>query len=136
MATGISHVVKERVSRVATISRASEKSLGSHILGYVLVIYFFYSTHLFSLFQYVTFLNTPWSLTIMLTVERSDEIYTKYEKARIIGARALQISQGAPILVKLSEEDFFKLKFNPIEIAKRELDAGVMPITVDRTYRK
>ena len=72
----------------------------------------------------------------MLTVERLDENYTKYEKARIIGARALQISQGAPILVKLSEEDFMTLKFNPIEIAKRELEAGVMPITVDRKYRK
>ena len=30
---------------------------------------------------------------------------TKYEKARIIGSRALQIALGAPILVKLSEEE-------------------------------
>jgi len=31
---------------------------------------------------------------------------TKYEKARVIGARALQIAMGAPILVKLTKEDF------------------------------
>ena len=26
--------------------------------------------------------------------------YTRYEKARIIGARALQISRGAPVMIK------------------------------------
>lgn len=68
----------------------------------------------------------------MLTVERSDENYTKYERARLIGARSLQISQGAPILVKLSPEDLLAIKFNPIEIAKLEFDAGVLPLTVKR----
>ena len=47
------------------------------------------------------------------------EFFTKYEKARIIGARALQIFMEAPILVKISKEDFEKLRYNPIEIAKR-----------------
>ena len=32
-------------------------------------------------------------------------IYTKYEKARIIGARALQIAMGAPMLLKLGDAE-------------------------------
>ena len=58
--------------------------------------------------------------------------YTKYEKARMIGSRALQLSMGAPFLVKLSEEELQKLRFDPIEIALREFDDGVLPITVKR----
>ena len=58
--------------------------------------------------------------------------YTKYEKARIIGARALQLSMGAPFMIKLSPKDIEDLHYNPIEIAKREFDAGVIPIGVRR----
>ncbi len=58
--------------------------------------------------------------------------YTKYEKARMIGSRALQLSMGAPFLIKLSDEELKKIKYNPIEIAMKELDEGVMPITVKR----
>jgi DNA-directed RNA polymerase subunit K len=47
--------------------------------------------------------------------------YTKYEIARLIGARALQISHGAPIAVKT------ELK-NPIDIAKLEFEKGVLCI--------
>lgn len=57
---------------------------------------------------------------------------TSYEKARIIGARALQLSQGAVSKVKLSESDLEKIKFNPIEIAKLEFDQGVIPISIKR----
>ncbi|MHC1567047.1 MAG: DNA-directed RNA polymerase subunit K [Candidatus Syntropharchaeia archaeon] len=53
------------------------------------------------------------------------ERYTKYEKARIIGARALQISMGAPVLVETDLTD-------PIEIALLEFERGVIPITVKR----
>ncbi|HOB17379.1 MAG TPA: DNA-directed RNA polymerase subunit K [Candidatus Methanoculleus thermohydrogenotrophicum] len=53
------------------------------------------------------------------------ESYTRYERARIIGARALQISMGAPILVKTT-------KTEPLEIALEEFDQGVIPITVKR----
>ncbi|PIN76939.1 DNA-directed RNA polymerase subunit K [Candidatus Woesearchaeota archaeon CG10_big_fil_rev_8_21_14_0_10_36_11] len=59
-------------------------------------------------------------------------IYTKYEKARMIGSRALQLSMGAPFLLKLSEEELTKIDFNPIEIALLEFDEGVLPITVKR----
>ncbi|MCD4845414.1 MAG: DNA-directed RNA polymerase subunit K [Methanosarcinales archaeon] len=53
------------------------------------------------------------------------ENYTRYERARIIGARALQISMGAPVLL---EDD----SGEPIDIADRELEAGIIPITVKR----
>jgi DNA-directed RNA polymerase subunit K len=58
--------------------------------------------------------------------------YTKYEKARMIGSRALQLSMGAPFLVKLSPEELAKIKFAPIEIALREFEEGVLPITIKR----
>lgn len=58
--------------------------------------------------------------------------FTKYEIARIIGARALQISMGAPLLLDLKEEGFEKLKYNPIEIAKLEFKEGILPITIKR----
>ncbi|MBT4805387.1 DNA-directed RNA polymerase subunit K [Candidatus Woesearchaeota archaeon] len=60
------------------------------------------------------------------------ENYTKYEKARMIGSRALQLSMGAPFLIKLSEAELEKIKFNPIEIAILEFDEGVLPLTVKR----
>ena len=80
----------------------------------------------------VTFKNPPRFHSVMLQVQRADDDFTKYERARLIGARALQISQGAPLLVKLTEDDLQALKFNPIEIAKREFDAGVLPLGVKR----
>jgi len=58
--------------------------------------------------------------------------YTKYERARIIGARALQIAMGAPILLKLDKDDLEKLKYNPINIAKREFEEGILPIVIKR----
>ena len=62
--------------------------------------------------------------------------YTKYEIARMIGSRALQISMGAPFLVKMSEKDLEAVGYNPIEIAKREFEKGVLPITVRRPLPK
>ncbi len=52
--------------------------------------------------------------------------FTRYERARIIGARALQISMGAPVLIETEKKE-------PIDIALTELDKGVIPITVKRT---
>jgi len=64
------------------------------------------------------------------------ERYTKYETARMLGSRALQIAMGAPFLVKLSEEELEKLGYNPIRIAQKELEAGVLPIAVKRHMPK
>lgn len=62
------------------------------------------------------------------------EEYTKYEQARIIGARALQISMGAPILVKLNDGDLKRMGYNPVEIAKLEFKHGIIPISVKRPF--
>lgn len=53
--------------------------------------------------------------------------YTRYERTRIISARALQISQGSPVLV-----DVPKGMTQPLEIAKLEWEAGVIPIDIKR----
>ncbi|MBI1935415.1 DNA-directed RNA polymerase subunit K [Candidatus Woesearchaeota archaeon] len=60
------------------------------------------------------------------------EEYTKYEEARIIGARALQISQGAPFMIKLNDEDLQKIGYNTVEIAKMEFKKGLIPMVVKR----
>ncbi len=65
-----------------------------------------------------------------------DKKYTKYEIARMIGSRALQISMGAPFLVKLSEKDLEGIGYNPIEIAKLEFEKDLLPITVRRPMPK
>jgi len=53
---------------------------------------------------------------------------TRFEVARIISARALQVSLGAPILIKLKEN-----KFDPISIAEEEFKACKIPMTIKRT---
>jgi DNA-directed RNA polymerase subunit K len=53
--------------------------------------------------------------------------YTRFEKARIIGARALQLTMGAPILIHLE-----KKIIDPIMIATMEYEQGMVPITVKR----
>lgn len=68
----------------------------------------------------------------MGAMAEENERYSKYEKARMIGSRALQIAMGAPFLLKMSDEDLHEVKFNPIEIARREYNEGVIPITVRR----
>ncbi|HTY89551.1 MAG TPA: DNA-directed RNA polymerase subunit K [Methanocella sp.] len=52
--------------------------------------------------------------------------YTRYERARIVGARALQISMGAPVLIK----DINTVE--PIDVAMAELERGMIPITVKK----
>ncbi len=54
---------------------------------------------------------------------------TRYEKARIVGARALQISFGAPILVKKPSD-----MIDPIRIAQFELKSKILPLTIRREY--
>ena len=52
---------------------------------------------------------------------------TKYEKARVIGARALQISKNAPILVNLNPGES-----DPILIAEKELRESRIPFIIRR----
>ncbi len=53
---------------------------------------------------------------------------TRFEKARVVGARALQIAMGAPILI-----DIPRGSESPIDIALLELEQGVLPISIRRT---
>lgn len=61
---------------------------------------------------------------------------TKYERARIIGARALQIAMNAPVLIKLSKEKLEEIKYDAIRIAEIELDSNALPISVKRPMPK
>ncbi|MBN2151320.1 MAG: nickel-dependent lactate racemase [Candidatus Lokiarchaeota archaeon] len=56
---------------------------------------------------------------------------TKYEKSRIVGARALQLALGAPPLI--APEYITPDKAEPIEIADIELQEKVLPIIIRRT---
>jgi len=69
-------------------------------------------------------------------LEALEDKFTKYEVARILGARALQIAMDAPMLLKIDEKELEAINFNPLEIAKRELMAEVLPITVKRPMPK
>ena len=69
-------------------------------------------------------------------LEQLEDKFTKYEVARILGARALQIAMDAPLLLKIDEKELEAINFNPLEIAKKELLAGVLPITVKRPMPK
>lgn len=55
---------------------------------------------------------------------------SKYEYARIIGARALQLSEGAPLAIKLSEDELEELNYDVIRIAKKEFEKGKIPLEV------
>jgi len=70
--------------------------------------------------------------TKMMGKNSEMEEYTKYEHARIIGARALQISMGAPILIKLGDAELQKIGYNTVEIAKLEFQQGLIQISVKR----
>ncbi|HJO14670.1 MAG TPA: DNA-directed RNA polymerase subunit K [Candidatus Pacearchaeota archaeon] len=64
------------------------------------------------------------------------EKYTRYEIARILGARSLQLAMDAPVLLKLSKEEIDELNYDVLKIAEKELDAEVLPITVKRPLPK
>lgn len=53
---------------------------------------------------------------------------TKYEKARVIAARALQLAMGAPPIIDVSNLSFK----DPITIAEKEFELGVLPILIKR----
>ena len=53
---------------------------------------------------------------------------TRFERARIVGARSLQVSLGAPILAPLPDD-----VVEPIDIAVVELREKVLPLTIRRT---
>ncbi len=60
--------------------------------------------------------------------------FTKYERARILGARALQIAMNAPLLIKISKEDLEKINYDALKIAEIELDSEVLPISIKKPF--
>lgn len=62
--------------------------------------------------------------------------FTRYEVARIIGARALQIAMDAPLLIKIENEKLEEIKYDPLKIAEIEFNSGVLPITIKRPFPK
>jgi DNA-directed RNA polymerase I, II, and III subunit RPABC2 len=60
------------------------------------------------------------------TQRRTIPFLTKYEKARIIGKRAMQISKGSPPLVEIGNLE------SPIDIAKKELMERKIPFIIRR----
>ena len=60
--------------------------------------------------------------------------FTKYEIARILGARALQISMNAPLLIKIDKEDLEKINYDALKIAEVELNSDILPISVKRPF--
>ena len=53
--------------------------------------------------------------------------HTRFERARIIGARALQLTMGSPVMV-----DPEGIVTDPIAMAEREYDARLLPMEVRR----
>lgn len=53
------------------------------------------------------------------------DVFTRFEIARLLGARSLQIALGAPLLIENADK-------TPIELAKMEFESGIIPITVKR----
>ncbi|MEK6833493.1 MAG: DNA-directed RNA polymerase subunit K [Nanoarchaeota archaeon] len=63
-----------------------------------------------------------------------EQNFTKYEKARILGARALQLAMNAPLLLKISDEDLEKINYDVLKIAEIELASGVLPISIKKPF--
>ncbi|KAJ4759454.1 hypothetical protein LUZ62_024492 [Rhynchospora pubera] len=62
----------------------------------------------------------------IVRVRKTSKYMTKYERARILGTRALQISMNAPVMVELEGET------DPLEIAMKELRERKIPFTIRR----
>ena len=69
-------------------------------------------------------------------MENLQHQFTKYEIARIIGARALQIAMDAPLLIKISQDELKAMQYDSIRIAEKEFEDGVLPIAIHRPVPK
>jgi len=57
----------------------------------------------------------------------TSQYMTKYERARVLGVRAMQISRNAPILVEVDPNDT-----DPMHIAEKELLERKLPFMIRR----
>jgi len=61
-------------------------------------------------------------------MEECDLHHNRFERARIVGARALQLTLGAPVLIKCPQG-----MIDPVKLAMMEYDQNMIPITIRRT---
>lgn len=73
-------------------------------------------------------------------IEIGPQMLTRFEYARILGARALQISMGAPVLVESDEQPVpeegstpNQEQGDPLLISEREIKNRLLPILIRRT---
>ena len=73
-------------------------------------------------------------------IEIGPKMLTRFEYARILGARALQISMGAPVLAEAEEtpaleKDDIKSREqgDPLHIAEKEINNRLLPIQIRRS---
>lgn len=64
------------------------------------------------------------------------EKFTKYERARILGARALQIAMNAPLLIRIEAEDLERINYDALKIAEIELNSDILPISINAPMPK
>jgi len=80
--------------------------------------------------EHVQILNAPHEQPVSLCVDKDKRMttpyMTKYERARVLGTRALQIAMCAPVMVELEGE------IDPLQIAMKELKAKKVPIIIRR----
>lgn len=53
---------------------------------------------------------------------------TRFERAKVVSARALQIAMGAPVLINIPPD-----MDSPIDMAVLEIEEGVLPISITRS---
>ena len=70
----------------------------------------------------------------MLNNKMERDEFSKYEAARILGARALQIAMNAPLLIKIEKEDLEKIKFDALKIAETEFNSNILPISIRKPF--
>lgn len=63
--------------------------------------------------------------------KKSSNLMTKFEVARLVGLRALQISNGSPLMIN---QDLVKPEWGYLDIAMEELKQRRLPMILKRTF--
>ncbi|MEA3329450.1 MAG: DNA-directed RNA polymerase subunit K [Nanoarchaeota archaeon] len=70
----------------------------------------------------------------MTDIKKED--FTKYEQARVLGARSLQIAMDAPLLKDIPKKELEEINYDPMKISQTELNGDVLPISVKQPMPK
>jgi DNA-directed RNA polymerase I, II, and III subunit RPABC2 len=71
-------------------------------------------------------LRATYQSMITTRIRKTIPILSKYERTRVVGERAIQISMGAPPLVEVGNLE------NPVDIAEKELREKKIPYIIKR----